>query len=94
MFDALNNRTWVSDLKGALIVHVLIGYLQLWELLENVELQPDVAVSTPQNQPMKLFLLDPSTSVLGNRFGKAELQASASSLCGQLHTRSVGRLIT
>lgn len=42
VFDALNNRRWISDLKGALTVNVLLEYLQLWDLLENVELQPEV----------------------------------------------------
>ena len=42
MFDALNNRTWVSDIRGTLTVQVLIECIHLWELLLNVELQPDV----------------------------------------------------
>jgi len=42
VFQALNNRTWVSDIRGALTVQVLIEYINLWELLSNVELQPDV----------------------------------------------------
>jgi len=42
VFYALNNRRWVSDLKGALTVNVLLEYLQLWELLDNVELQPNI----------------------------------------------------
>jgi len=40
--DALNNRRWISDLKGALTVDVIFEYLQLWDLLENFELQPAV----------------------------------------------------
>jgi len=36
--DALNNMRWISDLKGALTVDVIIEYLQLWDLLENFEL--------------------------------------------------------
>jgi hypothetical protein len=43
MSDAMNNRRWVSDLKGALVVNVLTEYLQLWELRENMELHLDVA---------------------------------------------------
>jgi len=42
VFDALNNRTWVSDIRGTLTVQVLIECIHLWELLLNVELQPDV----------------------------------------------------
>ncbi|WVZ63805.1 hypothetical protein U9M48_013410 [Paspalum notatum var. saurae] len=39
--QALTNRCWVSDIKGALTVQVLTEYLHVWELLEGVELQPD-----------------------------------------------------
>ena len=42
VFESLNNRTWVSDIRGALTVQVLIEYINLWELFSNVELQPDV----------------------------------------------------
>jgi hypothetical protein len=42
VFDALNNRKWISDIRGALTVQVLTEYIHLWELLSNVELQPDV----------------------------------------------------
>jgi hypothetical protein len=34
-------RRWVSGIKGALSVGVLIEYLQLWDLLSEVELQPE-----------------------------------------------------
>ena len=42
VFESLNNRTWVSDIRGALTIQVLIEYINPWELLSNVELQPDV----------------------------------------------------
>jgi len=42
VFESVNNRTWVSDIRGALTVQVLIEYINLWELFSNVELQPDV----------------------------------------------------
>jgi len=42
VFDSLNNRAWVSDIRGALTVQILIEYIYLWEMLSNVELQPDV----------------------------------------------------
>lgn len=41
-FDAFNDGRWISDIKGALTVHVLIEYLHLWELLSTVVLQPEV----------------------------------------------------
>jgi hypothetical protein len=40
--DALNNRKWVSNIRGAHTVNVLTEYIHLWELLSNVELKPDV----------------------------------------------------
>ena len=40
--EALTNRKWIADIKGALLVGVLIDYLQLWEMLSAIELQPRV----------------------------------------------------
>ena len=40
--DALTERRWVSDIRGALSLAVLTEYLALWDLLSNVVLQPDV----------------------------------------------------
>jgi len=40
--DALHNRRWISDIKGALTVQVLIEYIHLWQRLSNVVLQPEV----------------------------------------------------
>jgi len=40
--EALHNRRWISDLRGALTVDVIFEYIQLWDLLENFELQQAV----------------------------------------------------
>jgi hypothetical protein len=40
--DALSNRRWVSDIKGALTVVALIDYLHLWETLSDIVLQPNI----------------------------------------------------
>jgi len=39
--QALTNRSWVADIRGALTVQVLIEYLQLWELVDDLALQHD-----------------------------------------------------
>ena len=40
--QALENRRWVADIKGALSVQAISEYLQLWVLLEDFELQQGV----------------------------------------------------
>ena len=42
VYDASTGGRWISDIRGALSVQVMIEYLHLWELLSNVELQPEV----------------------------------------------------
>ena len=42
VFAALENRSWVTDIKGALTVDVILEYLQLWDLLQGFELQPEI----------------------------------------------------
>jgi len=42
VFYAFTGRSWISDIKGALTVPVLVEYLHLWELLSTVVLQPEV----------------------------------------------------
>ncbi|WVZ93635.1 hypothetical protein U9M48_039600 [Paspalum notatum var. saurae] len=48
--QALDNRRWVSDIKGALTVQVLSEYLLVWDLVDGVELQLD----TPDQHLWKL----------------------------------------
>ncbi|WVZ97140.1 hypothetical protein U9M48_042695 [Paspalum notatum var. saurae] len=38
--EGLTDRNWVSDIRGALSVQVLVEYLQLWNLVDEM-LQPD-----------------------------------------------------
>ena len=40
--DALTNQTWISDIKGARTVGVIVDYLLLWDVLSDFFLQPDV----------------------------------------------------
>ncbi|WVZ80019.1 hypothetical protein U9M48_027537 [Paspalum notatum var. saurae] len=40
--QALDNRKWVTDIRGALTVQVLSEYLMVWDLVDGLELQPDI----------------------------------------------------
>jgi hypothetical protein len=37
--QALLNRRWIADIKGALTVGVIVDYLHLWNILANFVLQ-------------------------------------------------------
>jgi len=40
--EAMTERRWISDIRGALTVVVLAEYLWLWDLLSEVVLQPEI----------------------------------------------------
>ena len=40
--EALLNRRWISDIKGALSVGVLVDYPQIWNLMSVIVLQPTI----------------------------------------------------
>jgi hypothetical protein len=52
--EALINRQWVSDIRGALSVAVLPEYLGLWELLSEVTLP--LGTQHPYPNPYPLYL--------------------------------------
>jgi hypothetical protein len=39
--QGLLGQNWVRDIKGTLSVQVLVEYLQLWNLIDSIELQDD-----------------------------------------------------
>jgi hypothetical protein len=40
--EALLNRRWISNIKGALTMGALIDYLHLWDSLSGLSLQPNM----------------------------------------------------
>jgi hypothetical protein len=40
--QALNNRRWISYIQGALTVQVLVEYLRIWGLVDEIILQPSL----------------------------------------------------
>lgn len=58
MSQALLNRVWVSDIRGALTVPVLTEFLGIWELVEGTTLHPDV----PNQFCWKLSSTEPYSS--------------------------------
>ncbi|KAF8655413.1 hypothetical protein HU200_061155 [Digitaria exilis] len=40
--EALHNRQWARDITGALTVQVILEYLQIWELVQQVHLDDDL----------------------------------------------------
>ena len=40
--QAIQNRRWVGDIKGALTIEVLIEYLHIWDTVDNLLLRSDV----------------------------------------------------
>ena len=40
--EAMDNRRWISDIRGALLAGALIDFLHLWEALMDFQLHPDI----------------------------------------------------
>ena len=40
--QALHNRSWVQDIKGAHTVEVLLDYLHILDIVEEIILQPEI----------------------------------------------------
>jgi hypothetical protein len=40
--DALQNHAWVSDIQETLTTAIIVEYIELWDLLEEVQLQQEM----------------------------------------------------
>jgi hypothetical protein len=40
--EALTNHLWISDVRGASSIGELVEYLDLWDLLMDFSLQPEI----------------------------------------------------
>lgn len=92
VLQALPKHSWVSDIQGAFSVGVLVEFLNLWGLLFETVLQPDVEVctfgifhvleSTQPSQHMRDSFNDLFNSSHVTIFGTLGLPAGVISLCG------------
>lgn len=65
VLEALTDQKWISDVQGALSADVTVEFLELWDNISEVELQPGVedfhiwrflcVDSTLQSQHMTVF---------------------------------------
>jgi len=92
VFYAFTGARWITDIKGAFTLDVLVEYLALWDLLSEVTLHSDIddvhvwQLSTTGQYTAKSAYenLEPLVWALGREFGKAGLRGNASSFCGLL----------
>lgn len=42
VLEALTDRKWLTDIKGALAVRVFADLLDLWDALQTIQLHPDM----------------------------------------------------
>jgi hypothetical protein len=40
--QAFQNHAWTADIQGVVTIEIIIEYIQLWELLLDIPLQPEV----------------------------------------------------
>jgi hypothetical protein len=39
---ALQNYAWVSDIEGSLTIDIIVEYIQVWEMINELQLLPEV----------------------------------------------------
>jgi hypothetical protein len=102
VLEALTNRKWIYDIKGALSVGALVDYLNLWELLSEIVLQHEVedkhifSIAADGKYLAKSAYKDlfaGSTFFGYIWFGKHRHLLSVNFSFGWLQTRDVGLLI-
>ena len=98
--DTLTNRTWTSDIKGALTVGVMVDYFHLWDILADFHLQPDVIFggflqmdSIRRRLHKRDFLWGLYLLSHGKEFGRLGHHPNAVSLFGWSLTTDVGQPI-
>jgi hypothetical protein len=40
--QAFQNHTWTADIQGVVTIEIIVEYIQMWELLLDIQLQPEV----------------------------------------------------
>jgi hypothetical protein len=40
--QAFQNHAWTADIQGVVTIEIIVEYIQLWELLLDIQLQPKV----------------------------------------------------
>jgi hypothetical protein len=101
VMNALVDENWVADIQGEIFLEALLEYLELWDILAEVELQEGAwdkhiwrlfasGVYTAKSAYDVLFEGAVSFTPL-NVFGSPRHLLSAISLCGWLLTTGVGQ---
>lgn len=58
--EAIQERRWIADIVGRLTVNVLLQYIQLWHITENILLQPGTEDIVPRTEDIVSWKWDPS----------------------------------
>ena len=100
VFEAIQDHTWVRDIRNALGWHDLLEYLKLWDIIAALELNTTadfhqwkfkLEVSILPDQPTGTFLLVPSPWNLGSGFGNLGHLTNARLLFGWLFEIAAGQ---
>jgi hypothetical protein len=76
--EAMDNRRWISDIRGALSAGALIDFLHLWEALTDFQLHPDI-------EDRHIFSIAPD----GNYSAKVAYEGLFLGSCSFLHHKRI-----